>query len=453
MARTTLLALTMLVLAMAWISGCGGRSEQDLSIGEEIAKQRLVEQGRQELQPVVVEGQDGPARTLAELPFDLSWDLPLDAPVHASWLSENVPELLMVQLITGEVLGINVYTGMTQWQSQPLPKPISLRPYVQRVVDLDPATGEEIIDDRLYIISGDELYVIDCAYGQLIWRHHLGQNGIYGFQPSTGPYAIGTGENLRVFIGDWAGRVRVISRHLGFDRSYHAWQWNLRAVPTAQPDGAEGLVYVGDRSGTMRCFPQERKLLWQYDALAAIRGTPFVRGYNIYFGGQDGVLHVLNRLSGRVMAKLFLGAELSRQPFAFDDEPQSLYVWASNHGEMAGLHKIHTTDDRIRIEDVPDKAPLEVNRVARDWFLPNVNTLVASSPGKLYVTRANSTVILCVDRNNGEIEWHWDLASDDHGTPDITHLNVHQDPSDNVRSIITANSEGMLRVYRLFGHQ
>ena len=229
----------------------------------------------------------------------------------------------------------------------------------------DPATGKTYFDDRLYVISADYLYVFDCTYGQKIWSYHLGINGDDGFQPASGPYAIGTEGSLRIYIGDWEGRIRVVTRHPTKLLPYLDWQWNLRAVPTARPEGYDMLAYVADRQGKLSCFDLERELLWQQDCGAPLHGAPFLRGRNAYVGSEDSVFHVFNRLSGMPQGKLFMGQPITRQPFAFTTEPTSVYLWTDDqHGLRGGLSRIATVDDNIAYEDV-EQFDLQVNRLSK----------------------------------------------------------------------------------------
>lgn len=431
------------------LAACGGQREQEVQ-PEQVVK---VDVEQRPLEATVAET-DGVARPLAVNPFEFAWDLRLPAPVHATWMSPNLKGLWFVQLTTGEVHGIDVFSGVTRWTSRPLPKPITLPPFVQRMPVLETSTGQTRYEERLYIISGDQLFVIDCAYGQLIWRHEIGKAGQYGFQPASGPYAAGIEKNLRVFVGDWEGRVRVITWNAEYERPYVTWQWNLRAVPTAQPDGHEELVYVGDRGGTLSCFGMDRDLLWTYDAKSPILGGVLVRGRSVYFGANDNVLHVLNRLSGAELGNLYLGAPIRRPPFAFDAEPLRVYAWTEGSESQSGLRAIHTADDNILLRDVQldyDKH-LEVSRLGEEWFLPGITRLVGSSPKYLYAMRPGSSVVLAVDRDSGDVAWHWDLngerEDEDHH---VVHVTEYVDPSDEVRAIVTVDREGRVVAYRLFG--
>ena len=351
----TSLALLGTVLMAA---SCGGGGD----------RVRLTDQDRAYLasQEVAVDMDfsTGDARKLAETPFSFAWDLRLEAAPHVSWVSPSTRDKLFLQLETGEIQCIDLLSGMTLWVTEKLPKKILVAPHVARNELTDPATGKTVFDDRLYVISADYLFVFDCTYGQKIWSYHLGTNGADGFQPASGPFALGNEGSLRIYIGDWEGRIRVVTRHPSKLLPYLDWQWNLRAVPTARPEGYDMLSYVVDRQGKLSCFDLERELLWQQDCGAPLHGGPFLRGRNAYVGSEDSVFHVFNRLSGMPQGKLFMGQPITRQPFGFHAEPTSVYLWTDDqHGMRGGLSRITTVDDNIAYEDV-EQFDLQVNRLS-----------------------------------------------------------------------------------------
>ena len=443
-ARSLVLALGAALLLFT--AGCGERTVE-VDLPDEVAE---VEEA-QPLDDVVIEDVDGRARPLALNPFEFAWDLQLPAAAHTSWMSPARRGLLFVQLRTGEIQGIDIYSGITQWVTRPLPKPIKLKPYVRRVSEKDPNTGKVIHDDRLYVISGDELFAFDCDYGQLIWRYHLGQSGPYGFQPSSGPFATGGVGNLRVYVGDWEGRLQTIAYHQEKQRPYVIWQWNLQAAVTAQPTGMDELVYVGDHRGHLSCFGLDREMLWQYGAGAGIMGSPLVRGRSLYFGSDDDILYVLNRLSGEELGKLYIGAPIRSRPFAYDARSTRLYAFTAGNRSQQGLRAFTTAADNIVLEDVQTdyEKRLEVSRLAQDWFLPGVAETVASSPGRIYAMRENSSVLLAIDREVGKIDWHWDIQADhERRVVDIT---PYHDPSDEVRAVVVFDDTNEITAYRLFG--
>lgn len=441
--RGALVALAACTLML--LGGCGER-EVEIDVPDAVAAVET----RQRLDDTVIAEMDGPSRPLSENPFEFAWDLQLPAMAHSSWLSPNRKGLLFVQLETGEIQGIDVHSGITRWVTRPLPKPITLAPYVHRVSTRS-GSGQILHDDRLYVISGDELFSFDCEYGQLIWRHHLGEASAYGFQPSSGPFATGGIGNLRIFVGDWEGRIQAIAYHQEYSRPYVMWQWNLQAVPTAQPNGSDELVYVGDHDGQLSAFGLDRELLWRYDAGASILGSTLVRGRSIYFGSNDEILYVLNRLSGEELGKLYIGAPIRSRPFAFNSSSTRIYAFTQGTSEQAGLRAFTTADDNIVLEDVQAdyEKKLEVSRLAEDWFIPGITRVVASSPDRLYAHREHSSVILAIDRRSGEIDWHWNVQ-DDHQER-IVDITPYHDPTDEIRAIIVLDATGKLTTYRLFG--
>jgi outer membrane protein assembly factor BamB len=403
------------------------------------------------LPSVVIDGNDGAYRTLADLPFDLSWQLDLPSPVHRMWASPEIPDVIFLQTRQGYIHAIETLTGDTRWVSSiALPRLIRLDPAVQREEYLDSATGKRVRDDRIYVISDSKLYVLDGAYGQVIWTYDFHQGGQYGFQPSSGPFAQGVAGSQRVYVGDWEGRLRVL--HYYEERNYpsNLWQWNIGGVPSAQPVGMDGLAYTGDHNGDIRCFGTDRELVWEFKSGAPVMGPGFLRRTSYYIGNTDGVLFVRNRLSGEPLGQMVLGAPIVRAPFAFDLEPNRLYLFGEGDQERAGLYALATKADRIDFED-KNKYDLDIERLSEVWHVKGVRHLVGSSPSHLYCTRERSAVVLAVNRSTGNIDWHWDLNAGREGNKRTAYIAEYVDPGDELRSIITADRQGGLVAYRLFG--
>ncbi len=455
-------AMTALLCAAVLIAACGGGDREEAMTRAEEPRPAADEGAGTQAAPViesVVLDVDGETRHLSDLPFDHSWDLVLPAPVHMSWMDDQIHGLLFMQLTNGQIHGIDIYSGETRWVTRPLPKLIKSQHQpcvVSEEVRRD--NGEIFKDERLYVISEDKLFVFDCHYGQLIWRYHLGRNGSYGFEPSSGPFAIGSLGSLRVFVGDWEGRIRVVAYEQEKDRPYLKWQFPLRAVASAQPTGMEGLTYVGDRGGMMRCFDLDREVQWIYNARAPIIAPGMVRGRTLYFGAEDNIMHAIDRRTGRELGALFLESPVRSRPFAFNDDPHHIYAFAGGRSDVGakaavqGLHSFYTADDNIPYKDV-EKHYLEVERMAKEWFAEGITRVVASSPGHLYVTRKNSNVILDLDRRTGEINWNWSLDEERKGEDRTVHLVEYTDSTDEIRTIVTVNADGHVIAYRLFGHQ
>ena len=82
-----------------------------------------------------------------------------------------------------------------------------------------------------------------------------------------------------------------------------------------------------------------------------------------------------------------------------------------------------------------------------------------ATPNHLYITRHGvDDRVLAVDRRTGAVDWHWDINQDRAGGNGsfgkggtVSHLTVYQDPADANRSIFTADENGYVVAYRLFG--
>jgi outer membrane protein assembly factor BamB len=395
-----------------------------------------------------VVGTDGQARTLAQTPFEFAWDLDLGSPIHASWTGGSLADQLYLQSQDGVVTSLDFTTGHVKWVTRPLPRPIQFRPAVVRTALPGERAGEQVVDDRIYIVSDDSLCVFDGVYGQLIWRFRLAGGG-EGYLPSTAPAVEGGLAATRIFMGSWDGRVHATAMDGRRNEPYHGWQINLHSAVTADPVGATDLFYVGDHDGRMRCFSLERQERWNFDTKSSIRAAALVRGSDLIFGTQNGALHVINRYSGAETGHIFLDAPVLRQPFAFEAEADRVYLFTGS-GDTTDLQCVRYQADRIeRVKrEVNDNSSVEVTRLDRVWRVAGVSRIVGSSPRHLFLARPKGNTVLAVDRATGRIEWNWDLGTE---LKDINHVVQYADPTDGIRTIVAGNREGKLRAWRLFG--
>ncbi|MBA3708748.1 MAG: PQQ-like beta-propeller repeat protein [Planctomycetes bacterium] len=393
-------------------------------------------------------------RALKDTPFERAWDLDLHERIHTSWISPNVPDLVFFQTEESKAIyAVDTMSGATRWVTTPLPRTIMAAhpPYVARVV-VNNDQGEHFNDDRLYVISDDILFCFDAIGGQLIWRYQL------PFSPSTGPLALGNEGDLRVYIGDWAGHMRVSTVHPNRRFPYEAWQWNIQSSISASPIDKEDLVYVGDHNGKMHCFGLDREKKWTFAAGSSIAGSAVARDRSLFFGNGDNVFYVLNRLTGEKLGQVNLNGPVTRQPFLFRDETKRVYTWVSSaNPRVAGVYAIRSVPDTIYFEndsaDHPHR-PLEVVRLAQDWHFPGVTRLVSSTPQHLYMTYPDSTLVMAIRRDNGSLDWAWDCAEERGGgkkASRVTLITEYQDPSDLNRSIYTCDDSGRVISYRFFG--
>jgi hypothetical protein len=271
---------------------------------------------------------------------------------------------------------------------------------------------------------------------------------------------VGTDATQRVFLGDWEGRLRVVTNHPEKNFPYVLWQWNLLQPLSAEPVAHEGLVYVGDHSGKVHCFKLDRDLVWSFDTGAAVYGSVLTRGRVLYVGNDNNTLYALNRLSGERVGALYMNGAIKRAPFAFDGEPNRIYLWVEASTEKpAGLYAVKTQSDTVPFTE-PTRHPLEVERMGVEWFVPGFDRLVGSTPEHLFLTKGDSTVIHALHRATGKIMWSWDTNElhqaylDERGRPDprdAVFVAQYQDSRDQNRSLYTADETGHIIAFRVFG--
>lgn len=440
-------AVAALALAGAVLGGCGA---DRTPVPEE-----------QKTATARVEVPKDKVRAFKDSPFEHSWDLKLPGRVHTSWISENQPELVYFQIDgRNEIYGVDVFSGRTRFVTQPLPKPLALPAYCSRVRQKGPTPDQDVKDDRLWVISDDTLFCFDAVYGQLIYRHQL------PFSPASGAMATGPEGNIHVYIGSWDGRVEVVSYQAGTMYPYVLWQWNLYSPVRAQPVHYDGLTYVADLDGALHCFRLDREKTWSFRAGGAIYGSPLVRGREVYIGTGDNVFYALNRLDGTTLGSVFLNAPVRRQPFHFRGDTAQVYVY-TNHRDasLGGLHALRTRFDNVEVVHNPDvqgrPRKVEVERFKRSWFAPAVSRLISSTPEHLYMLQPGSTLVQAVNKGTGETDWAWDLDDERRSEAQlqrplggkVDHITEYWDTTDLIRSIITADKDGQVVAYRLFGYR
>lgn len=395
----------------------------------------------------------GGLRTLKETPFERSWDLDLGHPVLIAWIAPDVENLVFFQLDeTFEIVAVDVMSGHTRWVSKPLPEALRLAPYAAR--NKLPTERPDVfrLDERLYVVSQDTLFCLDCATGHLIWRFDL------PFSPSTGPVAVGLDETLRVYLGDWSGRLQAVSFHPKREFAYQAWQWNINASATAQGLAKDEVLYFGDHGGTLSAFKSDRQQAWSNHLGGAIYGAPAVRDRTLFAGTTENTLYALNRLTGETLGQVNLNGPLTKAPMVFRGDPERIYAWVGGPEQTAGLYAFTAQSDTVAYTDTA-RHPLEVVRLGQRWSVPGLNTLVSSTPAYLYATDG-SPVISAVNRDSGVVDWRWDVnaerlaeqqAAGVRRPAKVAQLLAYQDPTDLNRSVFAIDEKGGVVSYRFFG--
>ncbi len=383
-------------------------------------------------------------RTLDQTPFERTWHLDLGEPVHRAWTEPALPDLLFLQMAKSRrIVAIEALSGTTRWVSQALPDLISLPTSAVRTKVPTGQNGVLINDDRLYVIAQDTLQVLDAHTGHLIWRYEL------PFSPSTGALAVGRDATLRVFIGDWAGRMQVVSFHPEKGFPYPVWQWPLGTSIGADPVEREELIYAGDHRGVVHCFKLDRDQAWEQATGGSIAASPLVRDRLVFTGNADGVLMALSRLTGEPLGKLNLGAPVVRSPLAFRNEPDRIYVWVGSNDDTQTLVAVSAQADSIAYTDTA-RHPMEVVRLGIDWRRPAFERLIGSTPEYLYGAAKESSLVQALNRRTGRIDWTWDAAAV-FPRATLAHLVTYQDPRDRLRSLFAIDEDGHVVAHRFFG--
>ncbi len=444
-----------LVTTLASLAGCGGDRADATAPTNKSGAKASVASSVTPMAGSSATNADKKIRQLKDTSFELSWDLQLPKRIRNAWINPQLPDIIYFQVVdTYEIYAVDAYSGNTRWVTPKFDKPARLLPGSSSARTIS-SGGDVVTDERLWVISADTLSCFDAVYGQVVWSWAL------PFSPSTTPLAIGADANQRVFIGDWEGRMRVVTNDPDKNFPRELWQLNLRQSLSAEPVSYEDQVYVGDHSGRVHAFKLDREEAWSFDSGAAIYGAVLPRGRALYVGNDNNTLYALNRLSGQRIGALYFDGAIKRAPFAFAGEPSRIYLWVEAGGEKpAGLYAVKTQSDSIPFTDVEKKHPLEVERMGVEWFVPGYDRLVGSTPEHLFVTNGDSTVIHALHRATGKVMWSWDVNEmhrqyrDQKGRldpRDAAFIAQYQDARDQNRSMFTADETGHILAFRVFG--
>ncbi|HSF39636.1 MAG TPA: PQQ-binding-like beta-propeller repeat protein [Thermoanaerobaculia bacterium] len=304
---------------------------------------------------------DGPLTSEAargERDADVVWTLDLIGKlgVVPRYMTASSP------VVAGDLLFVVTGNGRGPDGKVPAPKApsfVAIDRHTGQVRWSDASPGEDLLEGQWGSPS----------YGTLAGRPQVvfpgGDGRLYAFEPETGRLLWSFDANRAPSLGtNPAPRAPLIASPvlhdgrvyaaLGRDPQHSAepgrlWALDIRpagkgrfeAVPAWSLGGADfsttlssvavdgGLVYAADFAGFLRAIDAATgKVLWTYDAFAAVWGSPLLADGKIYLGDQDGDLAVLR--AGRrleVLAEVDLGTSVLTTPAARDGV---LYVVTSS---------------------------------------------------------------------------------------------------------------------------
>ncbi len=120
---------------------------------------------------------------------------------------------------------------------------------------------------------------------------------------------IGNGQDPE--YGEGAGHFYAIDATKRGDITTTGRVWHLSAIRRTISTAAvaEGLVYIADFSGFLRCLDADTgKEIWMHDLFAAVWGSPFVVDGKIYIADEDGDIAILAQgREKKVLAEINMG--------------------------------------------------------------------------------------------------------------------------------------------------
>jgi outer membrane protein assembly factor BamB len=115
--------------------------------------------------------------------------------------------------------------------------------------------------------------------------------------------------------GDWTSYRADNSRSDAIDRELPAsvkLQWKVNVCPTdlpTAPVAAGGLVFVADRTGAVRAFDSDGKLIWKRYTGGAVFYPPAVAEDRLFVGSADGRVYAFEARTGRPLWSYRVAAE------------------------------------------------------------------------------------------------------------------------------------------------
>ena len=247
---------------------------------------------------------------------DLLFTVTSNGPAEGKVPAPKAPSFLAVERATGKVKWQDASPGTTmhdgQWGS---------------------ATHGVIQGRAQVIFPGGDGWVYSFApdNGKLLWKFNANRPATAGAAPGKEAIlARPTIDGTRVLIGvghdpehgSSDGRLWAIDATLSGDITDKGALWSVGgkdfSVTLSTVAVANGIAYAADLAGFLSAIDAATgKVLWKYDAFAAVWGSPLVADGKVYLGDEDGDLAIL--AAGRelkVLAEVNLGNAIYTTPAA-----------------------------------------------------------------------------------------------------------------------------------------
>lgn len=205
---------------------------------------------------------------------------------------------------SGQVLALNAETGVVRWS-------LALGSYVSM-------SSPVLVGRELYVSGAHpyRLYAIDVREHRVVWAQDV--PGVFGGSDDSS-LAEAAG---RLFVeGTVGSKTRASTRLFSFDRHSGRMLWSLRLgggrlprdIEVAAPTVAHGLVLAGSPVADREVAVDMKtgKVRWTFDPHAPIAESPAVVHGVVYVGDKSGTLFSLWLRNGAVRSLLDVGGTLA----------------------------------------------------------------------------------------------------------------------------------------------
>ena len=144
--------------------------------------------------------------------------------------------------------------------------------------------GSPVVGDGLVFVHADDVYALDAASGELLWRTHVdGQAWLTFFDGA-------------LFLSS-SGRLKALDAATGDT----LWSFETGPIYHSTPAVANGTVYVGSWDDRLYAVDAATgQLTWSHETGGGIRSSPTVSRGVVYFRSNDGLLYALDAGTGAI---------------------------------------------------------------------------------------------------------------------------------------------------------
>ncbi len=184
--------------------------------------------------------------------------------------------ILLIQFDTnkqGKVLGLDVLTGETKWETPRDSKISWASPILANVggrTELILSTSPQVAGYNP--LTGEELWSIDCLMGEVGPSPGFSDGVVYATNEYAVLAAIKPGPQPQI-----------------------VWETNEYLPEVASPVVDNGLVFIGTSYGVIVCYDAANgELLWEFECDDGIYASPMIADDKVFFLDMSGKMHIFN---------------------------------------------------------------------------------------------------------------------------------------------------------------